>query len=318
MANQATRVLELLKQFNNGQKVCIDTLSNNILWQELSESTIRKDLNCLKEAFPSAIQSLYDGNGCYKAIKNDMFYKFIDEKNFNIIMQLFYFAQLSDDFKDLMIDKSIKTIMEYKLKEAKKNYIFKNKPFESKSNDFQLIKKLEKAISYKRYMIIQYRVRDKIEEYKVQPYKIVFISGNYYVACEVKGCKFSFSLYRISKIKEIEVLSKTFHKNIDIERFIEFMQTPFARYSQNYRENIIQIQLEVDKSKAYYFKSKKYLSSQKVIEEKENGNLIIEYQVTAEIEVEELIKSWLPHIKVISPISLKRKIERELRTYLNL
>ena len=32
----------------------------------------------------------------------------------------------------------------------------------------------------------------------------------------------------------------------------------------------------------------------------------------------ELIKKWIPYVKVISPISLKEKIEKELRDYLNL
>jgi predicted DNA-binding transcriptional regulator YafY len=54
-----------------------------------------------------------------------------------------------------------------------------------------------------------------------------------------------------------------------------------------------------------------------VKETKEGGNLIISYQVTQEIEVEELIKRWLPYVKVIEPLSLKKKIEGELREYLD-
>jgi predicted DNA-binding transcriptional regulator YafY len=33
--------------------------------------------------------------------------------------------------------------------------------------------------------------------------------------------------------------------------------------------------------------------------------------------VEELIKRWLPYVKVIEPLSLKEKIEGELREYLD-
>ncbi len=47
-----------------------------------------------------------------------------------------------------------------------------------------------------------------------------------------------------------------------------------------------------------------------------NGNLLISYQVTQEIEIEELIKRWLPYVKVVEPLSLKEKIEGELRGYL--
>ena len=40
-----------------------------------------------------------------------------------------------------------------------------------------------------------------------------------------------------------------------------------------------------------------------------NGNLLISYQVTQEIEIEELIKKWFPYVKVVEPLSLKEKIE---------
>jgi predicted DNA-binding transcriptional regulator YafY len=44
--------------------------------------------------------------------------------------------------------------------------------------------------------------------------------------------------------------------------------------------------------------------------------LIVSYQVTQELEIEELIKRWLPYVRVIKPLSLKDRIEEELRGYL--
>jgi predicted DNA-binding transcriptional regulator YafY len=32
--------------------------------------------------------------------------------------------------------------------------------------------------------------------------------------------------------------------------------------------------------------------------------------------MEELVKKWLPHMRVIEPLSLKRKIEDDLKRYL--
>jgi hypothetical protein len=34
------------------------------------------------------------------------------------------------------------------------------------------------------------------------------------------------------------------------------------------------------------------------------------------MEIEELIKRWIPFVKVIKPLSLKQKIEDKLREYL--
>lgn len=93
------------------------------------------------------------------------------------------------------------------------------------------------------------------------------------------------------------------------------MQTPFAAYRQHYRDYLIEVKLEVVKEKAYYFRSKKHLKSQR---EKalDNGNLLLTYRVTQELEIEDLVKRWLPYIKVLEPLTLKEKIENELREYL--
>ena len=95
------------------------------------------------------------------------------------------------------------------------------------------------------------------------------------------------------------------------------MQTPFSRYTQNYKENLITVTLLIPREKAYFFTAKKHLKSQEILETKEDGSLLVSYKVTQEMEVEELIKKWIPHVKVIEPLSLKEKIENELRAYLN-
>ena len=71
-----------------------------------------------------------------------------------------------------------------------------------------------------------------------------------------------------------------------------------------------------DKKQCFYDEAKKHLKSQEIIEEKENGNIIVNYKVTKDLEVDSLIKSWLPYVKVIKPIALKKKIENELKEYL--
>lgn len=94
------------------------------------------------------------------------------------------------------------------------------------------------------------------------------------------------------------------------------MEIPFAKYQKEFRKYLIDIVVEVDALKAKYFKLKNYFKSQKVIEEKENGNLVISYKMTQFMEIESFIKSWMPFIKVVEPVELKNKIENELKEYL--
>ena len=316
--NQTARVLELLKRFNNGEKISIKALSNEVLWYGKCEKTIRRDLDVIKEYFPDSFELVKGGeSGCYKAITKNAFDNFINAEFMSLMVQMFNLANKSDLFDNFNLNENDKKILESKIKDSKKYYEFKNKPFETFKSDSVLLKELESKIKHQKYINIQYEVNGKINKFEVKPYKIVFINENFYLACEIESEKLEFAMYRLSKIKSVEDTPKTFHKNIEIEDFIKDMQTPFSTYKRDYKKHLINVVLEVDESKAFYFENKKYLKSQELIEKKENGNLLLSFKVTQEMEIEELIKKWIPFVKVIEPISLKDKIESDLRSYLN-
>ena len=212
----------------------------------------------------------------------------------------------------------IKKYLNQKIKDSKKYYEFKNKPFENFKSDNVLLKELESKIKHQKYINIQYDINGKINTFEVKPYKIVFINENFYLACEIEHEILEFAMYRLSKIKSVEDTPKTFHKNQEIEDFIKDMQTPFSFYKRDYKKHLITVILEVDKDKAFYFENKKYLKSQEILETLENGNLLIKYKVTQEMEIEELVKRWIPFVKVIEPKSLKEKIDSDLKKYLSL
>lgn len=321
MTNQTARVLELLKRFNNGQKVCIESLQNEPMWEGKSEKTIRRDLDAIKEHFPESFELIRGGKGekgCYKAITQKAFDNFLKPDLLSLMIQTFNIAQRSDLFDNFDIDASDKKIIGKKIKEVNSLYEFKNKPFEREKDDFILFKKLESSIYHQKCIILEYPSIDGIMKLEVKPYKLVFMHENFYLACEVEHEEFSFSIFRISKIKSVEDTSKTFHKNFDIEDFIKDMQTPFAIYRPNYKQHLIEIVLEVDSKKVYFFKAKDFLKSQKIIETKENGNILVSYKVTQELEVEELIKKWIPHVKVIQPKFLKDKLQNEMKEFMSI
>ena len=322
MTNQTARVLELLKRFNANDKVCIEQLQTEYLWQNdngkpISTKTIRRDLTILKKIFPESFELVRGGDsGCYKAITKQAFDNFMNPNNISLMVQTFNMAQRNNLFESLDIDKADKSIIQKKVNDLKNIYEFKNKPFENKPNDFELFKKLENAIYHRKQIIIDYDVQGTIEKLEVNPYKIIFMNENFYLGCEVEHKDFIFTSYRISKIYAVTDTTKTFHKDFDIDEFIITMQTPFAKYTKGFRKKLIDVVLEVDKSVAEYFKTKKFLSSQKIIRTEDNGNLIIQFTVTQEYELEELIKKWIPHISVIKPVSLKDKINTILTQYI--
>jgi predicted DNA-binding transcriptional regulator YafY len=319
--SQTKRVLELVKRFNDGQKVYIEALQNDTNWwndtrqEPMSEKSIRRDLDVIRDYFPF---SLVPGEkGCYKAITKDTMNNFMTKDTKALLVQTFNIAQRNNLLKSLDIAEEDKRILESEIKKSKDCYEFISKPFESKKGDEKLLKELENAIHHKRYIKVIYQTPYETKEYNLKPYKIVFMNENFYLASENTDERFKFTMLRLSQINEIELQKDQFHHNPDIKDFIKHLQTPFPLYKPQFRENLIDVAIHVDKDKAKYFRLKKYLPSQKE-EEQEDGSLIVSYKVTQEREMEELIKKWIPYVKVISPISLKEKIEKELRDYLNL
>ena len=319
--NPQARVLELLKRFNDGQKVCIELLQNDEMWLGKSEKTIRRDLDVIKEYFPESFELIRGGKGekgCYKAITKDVFSNFMDKDTIALMVQTFNIAQRNNVLKSLNIDDADKRIIELKIKKSQDCYEFITKPYETKKGDVKLLKEIEKAISLRRYTTITQKEKDGLKEYEVKPYKIVFMNENFYLACENTDESYPFSIFRIINIKSIELSSKTFHINPDISDFIKYLQTPFPKYTPNFRQHLIEVVVEVAAIKAKLFKAKKHLASQQELETKEDGVLVLSFKVTQEREMEELIKKWIPFMKVIKPISLKGKIESDLREYLGI
>lgn len=318
MTNQTARVLELLKRFNDGKKVCIEALQNEVLWDGKSERTIRRDLDVIKLVFPESFELIRGDIGCYKAVTKKAFENFLTPETISLMAQVYNVAQKSNLFANINLSDADKRILESYLKKSKDCYMFIDKPHENKKSDYKLFKEMENAIHHQQHLMVKYSLADKTEVMDVKPYKILFINQNFYLVCEVVDSQFPLTQLRVSNIVEAQIIPKQFHKNYEIEDFIKEIQTPFSLFSPGYKKHMIDVIVEVKKDKARFFKAKNFLPSQRILEQKENGNLVIAYRVTQELEIEELIKKWLPHMRVIEPTSLKEKIENELREYLSL
>lgn len=331
-ANQTTRVLDLLKRFNDNETVCIDTIIAEAqadaddyipnIWlnsknEPVSDKTIRRVLDVLKPYFNfELIRGGKGEKGHYKAVTKQVFENFMTPETLSLMALTFSMASKSDLFENFNLNEDDKKLISKELKNVNKVYEFKNKPFETTEADKNILRSLEHSIKFGKCVIIEYPDQGQMKKTEVKPYKILFMNENFYLACEVEHEDYMFSMYRISKIKTVEQTSKTFRTHPDIADFIKDIQTPFAIYVPDYKRFAKEVILEVDRSKAYFFKAKKHLKSQEVLETKENGNILVKYKVTQTLEAEALIKAWLPHVRVVKPLSLKQKIEDELREYL--
>ena len=246
----------------------------------------------------------------------ELFENIISPEQLSLLVQTLNIADRSNLFDDLNISTADKTILKKQIEETKDIYLFINKPYENRSGDAALFKKLEQGVFHRKELRIIYRVHNREEAYRVKPYRIIFINENFYLACEVDRPRFQFSLYRIAQISSAEFTGKTFYQNSRIVRFIKEMQTPMAKYEDKYYEKLIDVRVRISPEKARYFKAKKHLPSQEVIAENDDDSLIVSYTVTQEKEIHDLIKRWIPYVQVIEPASLREAIRRDLVKWL--
>ena len=323
--SQTKRVLELLKRFNDGKTICIEALQNDMDWwndsrqEPMSEKSIRRDLDVIKEYFPDSFELIRGGKGekgCYKAITKGVFDNILNQETMALMVQTVNIAQQNNMLDRLNIDEDDKKILQKQIDKSKECYEFVSKPYERQKGDTKIFKDLEKAINNKQCIKVEYQTPNGIISHELKPYKIVFINENFYLASENPDEKYLFTMLRIAQIESVELQKQTFYHDYDIKEFIKHIQTPFSTYTPQFKNHLIRIVLRVEKQKARFFKLKKHFPSQKISEESADGSLLISFEMTQELEVESFIKSWVPYVQVVEPLSLKHKILEDLKRYI--
>jgi len=90
------------------------------------------------------------------------------------------------------------------------------------------------------------------------------------------------------------------------------LQTPFSKIHNTPYKVIVKVSAYV----SVYFKTKKYLKTQRIVKEFDDGSTHIEFTVTDDREVMLLIQQWIPHLKVIEPLRIKEKISEKMRLFM--
>jgi len=303
---KSIQLLTLLKELLGGKQIC---LKNYALRQDISLRTAQRHMKELLEAFEENI--IKDGD-CYTFVSSNTIEKNIlsyDKEDLSRVVDLFSLV-------DFDFTKSFDADTSKILAKLQKNYAvcysIKQHPFEYFFNH-KYLKEIKRAIKNHQYADIVYNNGEKFLFKECKLLKIIFSEGNFYVATlsDDESINNGFKFLRLSFIESISLQSKTFHKDIKAEFFLKDFQTIFSNYDVKSYEVIV----EVDECVERFFRQKKFLSSQKII--KNDDKLLLSFQVTNDMEVLPLVKKWLPHLKIISPLTTKTNLQNQLKTYLN-
>ena len=191
-------------------------------------------------------------------------------------------------------------------KELYNPYFIKPERFQPIDDDEELIEELEEAITQHKAIEIVFNHHPL----KLFPYKIASFEGIWYLmADDVHENKLK--NYMISRIEKLKILDETFEPMPELEQLLDEVESAWYVEGNSF-EVVVRVHPEI----AEYFRLKKHLESQKIIEEGDDGSLLISFTVTHDEDVDNLIKSWLPHIEVVAPERFRQRIVSELESYL--
>ena len=179
--------------------------------------------------------------------------------------------------------------------------------YESINMNSELLNKIEDAIKNKNITMLRSNSIDS----EIEPYRIVAFDGIWHLfARDRKDMKIK--TYLIANIKEFKASLKCHNSDMkSVNKILDNVNTAWFEDG-----NSFSVKVKIKAEIANYFKLKKHLKSQEIQKENKDGSLIVTFQVSSDEDVDNLIKAWLPHIEIISPLRLRQRIVGELELYL--
>ncbi len=186
-------------------------------------------------------------------------------------------------------------------------YFIKQDDFEDIDLDAPLTQLIERAINDREFLMIQSHTK----AWDVEGYKITAYGGIWYLFARDTSDQ-KIKTFRLSKIKKATPLGRYHKTNLEqINKVLENTHSPFFQDGHAF-----EVLVKVDKEIAEYFEAKEYLSSQQILKKHNDGSLEVSFEVSHDEDVDNLIKSWLPHIEILKPQRLRDKLTQELQDYI--
>jgi len=66
---------------------------------------------------------------------------------------------------------------------------------------------------------------------------------------------------------------------------------------------------------SHYFKRRKMFPTQEIKEEKPDGSLLVTFRVGHYEAIRDILKSWIPHITILSPEAFRKNLLAEVKDW---
>lgn len=285
------RLSQMLVKLNQGEKLDPSALADEF---GVNLRTVQRDLN---ERF--AYLPLQKTDGRYHL--DATFLGKLSTKDIERFASLAgvrgLFPSLSDEF--------LRDIFDSRVQEA---LLIKGHQYENLAGKEQPFRALEKAIFARQNVAFHYLKTEGVKSYvSVSPYKLLNLKGIWYLAA-VDGDKLK--TFSFAKIERLKLLDATFawSKEVDAKLATE----DGIWFTEKQHEVVLKVSADV----ATYFKRRKLIANQVIEKELADGGLLISAKVGHPNQVLPIVRYWVPHIRIVSPESWQKDLERSLLDYL--
>ena len=295
------RLGQILKIFMEKEKVSSTWLSQ---YFQTTPRTIQRDLLLLKEAdFP--LSELSRGN--YK-IDKTLFKNFevFDETELALVIAIKNLVgQLGEPFQ-----KAADDIFNKLYEDVTTSPVF-IKIDDSVILDKRQFNRIVKAIREKRQGTFEYEGFSPYEV-NIEPYRVCFFDGFWYLVGKDLYDQ-EFKRYALDKIKDFKPLGNNFRcVPAQVDRMLKESGNIWFSSERN-----IEVIVDVDKSYAHYFRRRKVYPHQVIKEERGDGSIIVSFNVGSLDEIRNILKGWLPHIKILQPEELITIFLNDMKTWIS-
>ena len=278
---------EILTRLNSGEKLTVKSLAQEY---ETHPRTIFRDFNERLAFLPFEIE----GDGYFLPTSYLGKLNYQDIKNFAQISGIGgLYPKLDKSFLREILDSRANAVY------SAKGYFFEDASLFSDS-----LSVLKEAIRERRQIEFLYKNEPRV----VQPYRIVHHHGCWYLAAVTKGLLRAYRLSRISLPKA--VASECFEFDTVILKQLENEESIW--FGQQKQEVVLSVHGDV----ALHFKQRQLLPEQQVIKALDDGGLLISSRISHVTQILPLVRYWIPHLKIVNPVSMQRQLETELQGYL--
>lgn len=189
------------------------------------------------------------------------------------------------------------------LKQGNTSFLVRNGHFEASQPHDQVFRQLRQAIERRQRCRMLYT--DKTRQ--VEPYLLIHNKGIWYLAATESGHLKSFALGRIC---DLQVMQEVFEPLPEVQNQIHEDDDIW------FGQNRFEVTLQVAADNAHYFLRRNVLPRQELIEQRENGQLLLRCQANHPNQLLPIIRYWIPHLRIIEPVWLQQKLLDELNDYL--